>query len=255
MTKAFPPLRSLLPTEHGTWFMLGFPLALGLLLRPSLAGCSLGLSALALFLARPALRRRFNGQKDPAQLRALLLLGGVALGFGVGAWLLSGFRFLMPLACVAPLALLALRADAARAVRSLTVELAAQSAFSGLAAAMVVAGGGQLAEAARAWLFATLLGGANLAHVRRFLGQAHGLEGRELASRWVPVHALHLLLLGCSAALLAGRGRPGILWTTWTLLLYLRALLPYRPIPARTLGWREGGLSAVGLVLLWKALL
>lgn len=43
-------------------------------------------------------------------------------------------------------------------------------------------------------------------------------------------------------------------WTGWTLLLYSRALLPYRPIPARTLGWREGGLSAVGLVLLWRAL-
>jgi hypothetical protein len=32
-------------------------------------------------------------------------------------------------------------------------------------------------------------------------------------------------------------------------------LMPYRPIPARTLGWREGGLSVVGLVLLWRALI
>ena len=254
MTKAFPPLRSLLPAEHGTWFMLGFPLALGLLLRPSLAGGCLGLAALALFLARPALRRHRTGRQDPAQFRALLLLGSVAMGFGAVARCLSDARFLIPLAGVAPLALLALRADAERSVRSLAVELAAQAAFSGLAAALVMAGGGTLSQAGRAWLFATLLGGANLAHVRRFLGHAHQLAGQELAKRLLLVHVLHLLLSGSSVVLLAMRGLPGSLWTAWTLLLYLRALLPVRPIPARTLGWREGGLSVVGLVLLWRAL-
>ncbi|GLH73662.1 hypothetical protein GETHLI_21640 [Geothrix limicola] len=38
MSRFLPPLRTLLPAEHGSWFMLGFPLVLGLLLRPSLAG-------------------------------------------------------------------------------------------------------------------------------------------------------------------------------------------------------------------------
>ena len=254
MSRALPPLRSLLPAEHGSWFMLGFPMALGGLLRPSLAGVCLGLAALALFLGRPALRRLLNQQKDPAQLRALVLLGGIAGAFGILTFLLSGFRFLIPLACVAPLALFALRADVERAVRTLTVELAAQAAFSGLAAAMVVAGGGTLPQAGRAWLFATLVGGANLVHVRRFLGYAHHLEAQELTRRMVLVHVLHLLLSGASMVLLATRGLPGMLWTGWTLLLYARALMPYRAIPARTLGWREGGLSAVGLVLLWRAL-
>jgi hypothetical protein len=235
--------------------MLGFPMALGLLLNPSLAGACLGLAALSFFLARPALRRRMNGQKDPAQLRALLLLGGTAAVFGVTAWFHSSFRFLLPLACVSPLVLLALRADLERTARTLTVELAAQASFSGLAAAMVVAGGGTFPQAGRAWLFATLLGVANLVHVRQFLGHAHHLEALELTRRMVLVHGLHILLIGMSMVLLATRGLPGILWTAWALLLYLRALMPYRPIPARILGWREGGLSAVGLVLLWRALL
>jgi hypothetical protein len=255
MTRFLPPLRALLPAEHGSWFMLGFPLVLGLLLRPSLAGGCLGLAALAFFLGRPPLRRVLNGQTEPTQLRALMLFGGLAAGFGAGTLLLSGPRFLIPLACVTPLIFLALRADLQRAVRSLTVELAAQGAFAGLAATMLVAGGGSLLEAGRAWLFITLVGGANLAHVRRILGHAHGLEAPELRRRLIPVHALHTLLLGLSALLLAPRGLAGSLWTGWTALLYLRALAPYRPVPARTLGWREGGLSVLGLVFLWRALL
>ena len=98
------------------------------------------------------------------------------------------------------------------------------------------------------------MGGANLAHVRRLLGHAHGLADAELRRRARPVHALHLLLLGASAGLLAPRGPAGLVWTAWTGLLYLRALQPWRPLAARTLGWREGALSAVGLVVLWRAL-
>ncbi|GLH73660.1 hypothetical protein GETHLI_21620 [Geothrix limicola] len=255
MSRFLPPLRTLLPAEHGSWFMLGFPLVLGLLLRPSLAGLCLGLAALAFFMGRPALRRVLNGQKDPSQFRALLLLGGLAAAFGVLAWLLSDFKFLIPLACISPLVILALRADLERAVRSLFVEMAAQGAFAGLAAAMLVAGGDSLAAAARAWLFVTLVGASNLAHVRRFLGHAHGMADLELRRRRIPVHVLHALLIASSALLLAPRGLAGFLWTGWTVLLYLRALAPYRPTPARTLGWREGGLSVVGLFLLWRALL
>jgi len=255
MTKWLPPLRSILPAEHGSWFMLGFPLVLGLLLRPSLGGLCLGLAALAFFLSRPPLRRVLQGQRDPAQIRALLLLGALAITSGLMALLASGAWFLLPLACVTPLVLLALRADLTRTTRSLAVEMAAQGAFAGLAAAMLVAGGDPLPSALRAWWFVTLVGSANLAHVRRWLGQAHGLGASELRQRMIIVHALHILLLGSSALLLATRGLAGLLWIGWTALLYLRALAPYRPLPARTLGWREGGLSVIGLALLWRALL
>ncbi len=255
MTKWLPPLRSILPAEHGSWFMLGFPLVLGLLLRPSLAGLCLGLAALAFFLSRPPLRRVLQGQRDPAQIRALLLLGALAIAFGLLALAMAGARFLIPLACVGPLAFLALRADLTRTTRSLAVEMAAQGAFAGLAAAMLVAGGDPLSGALRAWWFVTLVGSANLAHVRRWLGHAHGLVAAELRRRLVIVHLLHALLVGASALLLASRGLAGVLWTAWTALLYLRALAPYRLVPARTLGWREGGLSVIGLALLWRALL
>ena len=178
--------------------MLGFPMVLGLLLRPTAAGLCLALAALSLFLARPPLRRLRTGPRDGAQVRALLLCTGLALAFGTGALAFAGPRFLVPLAAVAPLIFLALRADAQRAVRSLLVELAAQGAFAGLAAAMLTAGGASLAEAGRAWVLVTLVGGANLAHVRRLLGHAHGLSDGELSRRMRPVHALHLLLLGLS---------------------------------------------------------
>jgi hypothetical protein len=255
MTKLLPPLRTLLPPEHGSWFMLGFPLVLGLLLRPGWAGLCLGLAALACFLGRPPLRRVLSGRPEAAQVRALLLTVGLGLGFGAMALVLAGPRFLIPLACVAPLLLLALRADQQRTVRSLAVEVAAQAAFAGLAAAMLVADGSTLLEAARAWLFVTLVGGANLAHVRHCLGHARGLEPAALRRRRLPVHGLHALLLAASAYLLAPRGWAGALWTGWTVLLCLRAILPYRPLPARILGWREGGLSMLGLLLLWRALL
>ena len=254
MTRFLPPLRSFLPAEHGSWFMLGFPLVLGLLLRPGLPAVCLALAALACFLGRPPLRRVLSGPKDPLQLRALLLCGGLAGVFGGLALLLAGPRLLLPLAVLAPLIVLALRADLQRSARSLPVELAAQGAFAGLAATMLVAGGGPFGAAAQAWLLVTLLGGANLAHVRSFLGQAHGADAADLQGRRRSVHGLHLLLVLASALLLAPRGLPGLLWTGWTALLYLRALLPYRPLPARTLGWREGGLSTLGLLLLWRAL-
>jgi hypothetical protein len=255
MSRLLPPLRTLLPPEHGSWFMLGFPLVLGLLLGPGWAGLCLGLAALACFLGRPPLRRVLSGRPEPAQLRALLLTGCLGLGFGAIALVLAGPRFLLPLALVAPLILLALWADQQRAARSLLVEVAAQGAFAGLAAAMLVADGGTLVEAGHVWLLVTLVGGANLAHVRRLLGHARGLDASELRRRLLPVHALHALLFGASALLLAPRGRAGIIWTAWTALLYLRALLPYRPLSARSLGWREGGLSVLGLLLLWRALL
>ena len=255
MARILPPLRTILPAEHGSWFMLGFPLVLGLLLRPSRAGACLALAALAFFLSRPPLRRLLSGQKDLAQARALVLLGASAVALGLATFLFSDFRFLIPLALVSPLVVLALRADLDRAVRSLNVEMAAQGAFAGLASAILLAGGATPVEAGRAWLFVTLVGAANLAHVRRILGHAHQLEAPELARRQIPVQVLHLLLLGLSALLLATRGLAGTLWTGWTVLLYLRALAPYRSIPARKLGWREGGLSGVGLLLLWRALL
>lgn len=254
MSRPLPPWRTLLPPEHGSWFMLGFPLVLGLLLRPSAGGACLGLAALAFFLARSPLRRVLSGQRDPLQRRALLLFGGLASTFGLMTLWISGPQFLIPLACVTPLVFVALRADLQRAARSLAVEVAAQGAFAGLAASLLAAGGGSLPEAGRAWLFTTLVGGANLAHVRRLLGHAHGEGPAELRRRWWPVHGLHLLLVGASAALLAPHGTAGLLWTGWTGLLYLRALAPYRPLPARTLGWREGGLSVLGLLLLWRAL-
>jgi len=254
MNQVLPPWRTLLPPEHGSWFMLGFPLVLGLLLRPTWAGLLLGLAALALFLARPPLRRVLSGQRD-AQLRALVLFTGLAGTLGLGALRLAGPQILIPLACLSPLVFLALWADKQRAVRSLWVELAAQGAFAGLAATMLVAGGSSLGEAGRAWLFITLVGGANLAHVRRRLGQAHQLPAAELLQRNIPVHLLHGLLLIGSAMLLASLGTAGKIWTLWTLLLYARAVMPYRAIPAKSLGWREGGLSAAGLLLLWRALI
>ena len=254
MSQTLPPWRTLLPAEHGSWFMLGFPLVLGLLLRPTWAGLFLGVAALAVFLARPPLRRVMSGQRA-AQLRALLLFTGLAALLGLGALRLAGPQFLIPLACLTPFVFLALWADQQRAVRSLGVELVAQGAFAGLAATMLVAGGGSLWETGRAWIFITLVGGANLAHVRRVLGQAHQLPAAELRQRMIPVHILHLLLILGSGLVLARVGFFGKIWTVWTLLLYLRALLPYRAIPAKSLGWREGGLSAVSLLLLWRALI
>ncbi len=254
MSLRLPPLRTLLPAEHGSWFMLGFPALLGLGLRPTPAGLCLVLAALAAFLARPPLRRVATGQRDPRQFRALILLAALALGLAAGALLLVGPRFLLPVLISSPLVLFALRADAQRAARALPVELAAQAAFGALAAALILAGGGGLARGATAWLFSALVGGANLAHVRRFLGRAHGLPAAALRRRAVPVHVLHLLLLAASGALLARRGPAGLLWTAWTGLLYLRALRPYRPLPARVLGWREGVLGLGGLLLLWGAL-
>ena len=202
MPRILPPLRTLLPAEHGSWFMLGFPLVLGLLLRPTLAGLCLGLAALAFFLGRPSLRRVLTGQRDPLQIRALLLFGALAGGLGGLTLLISGPQFLIPLACVAPLVVLALRADLDRAVRTLAVELAAQGAFAGLAAAILAAGGGSLPEAGLAWLFVTLVG-ATLTTFAIFTTPAgRGFIAQLAVWLWFTV-----LFANLSEALAEGRGK------------------------------------------------
>ena len=79
MNRVLPPWRTLLPPEHGSWFMLGFPLVLGLLLRPTWAGLLLGLAACGSGLALFAWSRSIP----------LSLCAGALAGFGLIVYVAS----------------------------------------------------------------------------------------------------------------------------------------------------------------------
>ena len=148
-----------IPSEHGGWGLTGEPILLGLLLAFSWAGVAIGAAAMLAFLARTPLKlalvdRRRNRELErsalarrigSAELFAILTLGAVALG---GA----GWRWLVPVAVALPLFAIELWFDVRSRGRRLVPELCGAVGMGAVAAAIVVAGDGNVRLAAAAWL-------------------------------------------------------------------------------------------------------
>src|SRR5512134_520374 len=108
-----------LPAEHGGFGLLGEPVALGLVLAPSLAGAGLAIAAVAAFLARHPFRLMMldlrKGVRYPrTALAERFLLGYLALAAAglLAALASSASPFWPALAAAAPVGLVALAFDA-----------------------------------------------------------------------------------------------------------------------------------------------
>ena len=80
------------PREHGSWSLALEPLALGLLVAPSLAGTWFALAVLAGFLARRPLKMAVKDAKPErrAAARGLLAVCGIVAGGAFGACVVLG---------------------------------------------------------------------------------------------------------------------------------------------------------------------
>lgn len=146
------------PSEHGGWSLTLEPVLLGLLVAPSTAGWALGAAALIAFVARTpsklALVDRRRNRRLPRTVLAERVAGvEIAVLVGLLAVAIATARapFSAPLAIAAPLLAVELWYDVRSRSRRLLPELAGTIGIGAVAAAIILAGGGQVAAAMGAW--------------------------------------------------------------------------------------------------------
>jgi hypothetical protein len=147
-----------LPAEHGGWGLTLEPAVLGLALVWSWAGLAIAACGLLAFLARTPLKLaavdRRRGRSLPrtalARRLAAVEVGGIILLAALCLWS-AGPAWTVPVAVAAPLVGLELWFDVRSRSRRLVPELCGSVAMGGLAAAVVLAGGGSAIVAGVAW--------------------------------------------------------------------------------------------------------
>jgi hypothetical protein len=243
-----------LPAEHGGWGFLLEPIALGLILVPSIPGLMLGLTVIGAYLIRQPMNitlvDRRRGKRYPrtsvAERFALLYAGTVVVGLGA-AVALAGPRPLLPLVLASPFMLVFLAHDVRRQGRSLAAELAGPVALSATAASIVLAGEWALAASLALWAILALRAVPAVLYVRSRLRLSRGRP----TSVWLPLGA-HLLAIGLGVALVAADLLP------WLAVLALAVLLARaaiclsalcQDVTPRIVGLTELGLGALTVLL------
>jgi hypothetical protein len=139
-----PALAAFLPKEHGSWSLVLEPLALGLLVAPSLAGGGLATAAFAGFLARrplkAALAPEFSERRCAAR-QTVVMLSALAVAGLFETVVTAGWLPLWPLLLAAPLAGLFAWFDAQGDSRAAAAELSGSAAFALLPAALATLAG------------------------------------------------------------------------------------------------------------------
>jgi hypothetical protein len=217
-----------LPAEHGAWGFLLEPLALALLVAPSVGGLAVGVAAVAALFARHPLRFAaadwMRGRRYP-RTEVCERLGIAYAGCAAIALIVAlrhgGAMLLVPLLVAAPLALAQFVADVRNRGRALAPEIAGVVAMAALAASVSLAANASPRIAITLSAIMLLRSIPSIAFVRSIL---HG------ASRG-PSIALHVVAV--AAAITAA---PAAI--AGTLLLLGRAIFT-RTRVARTIGMRE----------------
>lgn len=228
-----------LPSEHGGWGFLCEPILLGLLVAPSWSGALIALAAVFGFLARHplklALQDLVRGKSFVRTVYCRALAAGyllVAASALTSAVAMSGARILIPLALVAPLAIVQIVYDANNRSRELLPEISGAIAMASVATAIALAGG----------VAAYALAGVLIARFVPAILYVRALLGR------LPVRialAMHV------AAVVAVAAYAPLLGAVAMIVLLLRAVwgFTYEPPPAKTIGWREIVFGIVTVVL------
>src|SRR3954468_14596092 len=131
------PTSIFLPKEHGSWSLAFEPLALGMLLAPSLAGGAFLAAAVAVFFARRPGKIAFSSEpvKGWRESReALVVLSSLVAAGGFEALVLADGRGLWPLLIAAPFCLLFAWFDSKGQGRAAAAELCGTAAFGFLPA-------------------------------------------------------------------------------------------------------------------------
>lgn len=254
-----------LPTEHGGWSLALEPIALGLLLAPSLAGGFLAVATMGAFLARHPFKlvagdRRRRARRFPRTVvaeRFALLYGGIALAALLGAALTAAsYQFLLPILLAAPFAAVQLAFDATGRSRALAPELAGSFGLAAVSTSIALADNWPPAAAFGLWAMLAARVIPTILYVRARLQLKHGET-----PRLSPVIITHVCALAVVAAL-ASMKVASLLALAALLILLLRALSGFsettQTTTAKQIGIREiayGAMTvsaiAAGHLLAW----
>lgn len=245
-----PSLKSLLlPKEHGSWSLAFEPLALGLLVAPSIAGLGLAVAMTAgFFLRRPlklAATLRHTEPRRAAACNWAVLLAVVALAGLIFAVDASSAQSLWPLLLAAPFGAVFLVLDLRNDMRAAAAELAGSAAFAILPAAFATLAGWSTGAALALAAIMLTRSVPTVLTVRSYLRLTKG----EATAAWLPLAAsgLGLGLL----AVLAAQGIAPWLAAFVAALLLARSIVLVTPLRPRWTARRVGVSEAVlGLVCL-----
>jgi len=211
-----------LPVEHGGWSLTLEPIALGLLVAPSLAGLFLSIATLGAFLARHPFKivaaDRRRGRRFPrtaVAVRFLLLYGGIAsAGLLAAAATAASYAFLLPLVAAAPLASVQLFFDAKGNSRALLPELAGSFGLAAVAAAVAGADGWPPSASLVLWGVLAARVAPSILYVRARLARLHGETPSTL-----PTMVAHVAALAFVSLLAWGGGAPVLAPVAFVVLL------------------------------------
>jgi hypothetical protein len=180
-----------LPIEHGGWGLSLEPVALGLLVAPSVPGLLLSVATLAAFLARHPLKivaaDRRRGRRFPrtpvAERFAAVYCAAAALALIAAFWTAGSVGFLLPLLLAAPLASVQLFYDAKGRSRELLPELAGSIAMASVAAALALAGGWSRPASLALWAVLAARVVPSVIYVRARLRQLHSQSAPAATAR------------------------------------------------------------------------
>lgn len=226
-----------LPPEHGAWAFLLEPIAVGLLVAPSVSGAFITFGAFAAFLARHplllALRDRKSGKRYPRTAICERLVLGYAV-LAALAFVQVGIKPMLPLVAALPLAVIHFRNGG----RSLAAELAGAIAPAATAAAIAIAGRASMLTALALWSLLAARAIVSVLYVRSALrGESRAVM---LAAHGAAVAVAAALAF--THAVSAG--------AVVAMLVLLARAVPKQSLSARGVGMRELAYGALTVVLI-----
>ena len=250
-----------LPVEHGGWGFTFEPILLGLLVAISPAAWEISVAAIAVFLARrpfklaatDLVRRRWLPRSRVAAGFAIAY-GMVALAGIVGAIVTAAAPFWQPLLVAAPLAGIAMYADAHSRSRTVGAELAGSIAMGATVTMIALADDWEIVAAFGLWLVLAARAVTTVALVRSQIRRVHGRPVGEKTVYGAEAGTLAILILAAAADIVpwmavAAIGAIGV-------VAYISLQRP--PVAAKTVGWTQIGVglgvvlfTAIGVWLPW----
>jgi len=226
-----------LPPEHGAWAFLLEPIAVGLLVAPSVSGAFIVFGAFAAFLARHPLLLALRDRKSGKRYPRTAICERLALGYAVLAalaFLQVGIKPMLPLVAALPLAIIHFRNGG----RSLAAELAGAIAPAATAAAIAIAGRASLFTALALWSLLAARAIVSVLYVRSALrGESRTVM---LAAHGAAVAVATALAF--THAVSAG--------AVVAMLVLLARAVPKQSLSARGVGMRELAYGALTVLLI-----
>ena len=191
-----------LPAEHGGWALIFEPIALGLLVAPSLAGLLIGAGAFACFLARHPIKLAVGDRRKHQVLRRTsfadrfaLLYITLAVVFFALVVASTNTEDLLPLLVAVPLVLVQLIYDGLGHSRKLIPEIAGALGVGSISTAIALAGGWPRATAYALWIIIACRHVPTILYLRVVLSRRRQRQAVTVNGPVIAVQLLALLIV------------------------------------------------------------